>query len=199
MFGLSSRSSSARRVRPSVEALESRDVPAAPQITVSHEMLQQNMVKLTGTVTDEHPGLVHIQISGAMNGLTWGTTQGTFEFIAPASYLGDVTIMATDVEGLLSNIATRTLTSNAPVITEFTATAGAGGFWTFSGKVTDESRLGLTVRFGGIPALNGKTAMVNEDGEFSITVKLGPNDTGTATAQTTDWWGLNSNLATWTL
>ena len=74
-----------------------------------------------------------------------------------------------------------------------------GNFWTFSGQVTDDQSVaGLIVNLGGLPSLQGVTATVNSQGWFSVTVQLGSNESGTATAQTTDVGGLASNVA-WTI
>jgi hypothetical protein len=84
-----------------------------------------------------------------------------------------------------------------PVISNFTATEGYNNIWTFSGMVTDgtSSAAGLTVTFGGLNSLNGKTATVGSNGVFTLTVQLQPGEGGYATAQTTDSSGFNSNLA----
>jgi hypothetical protein len=84
-----------------------------------------------------------------------------------------------------------------PVIRNFTASEEGGGEWIFSGQVTDpnESVVGLTVRFGGLTSLKGKTATVEDDGWFHLVVFLKANENGCATAQTISAAGLNSNLA----
>jgi hypothetical protein len=90
-------------------------------------------------------------------------------------------------------------TNHPPVISNFTASHSVGNYWTFSGQVTDDQSVaGLIVTLGGLPSLAGVTATVNSQGWFSVTVQLGPNESGTATAQTTDAGGLASNVA-WTI
>jgi hypothetical protein len=86
--------------------------------------------------------------------------------------------------------------SSAPVITGFQANRGSGNCWTFSGTVIDQNPAGLTVTFGGLPSLQGQVATTNASGYFSLTVQLQPGECGMATAQTTDWAGLQSNVAT---
>ena len=54
-------------------------------------------------------------------------------------------------------------------------------------------------KIGRIRDLRGKTVAVDSSGDFDFTIQLEPGQLGTATAQTTDWWGQNSNLATATL
>jgi hypothetical protein len=90
-------------------------------------------------------------------------------------------------------------TNHPPVISHFTASHSVGNYWTFSGQVTDDQSVaGLVVTLGGLPSLAGVTVTVNSQGWFSITVQLGPNESGTATAQTTDAGGLAPNVA-WTV
>lgn len=80
-----------------------------------------------------------------------------------------------------------------PVIMDFTG-ASDGGFWEFTGRVTDDTSVtGLVVRFGGL--LEGMTATVNQFGCFSIAVFLSAGTRGGVTAITTDGDGLDSNLA----
>ena len=86
-----------------------------------------------------------------------------------------------------------------PFISDFSASHVYGNLWTFSGQVTDDQSVtGLIVHLGGLPSLQGVTATVNSQGWFSVTVQLGSNESGTATAQTTDVGGLASNVA-WTI
>jgi hypothetical protein len=84
---------------------------------------------------------------------------------------------------------------DGPVITEFHASEGEGGWWTFSGVVVADNPWGLTVRFGGLSSLQGQTTDVQGDGTFQLTIRLQNGEEGLATAQTTDWQGRDSNLA----
>jgi hypothetical protein len=97
--------------------------------------------------------------------------------------------------------ATSTIRKNdyAPVITGFAAEQGPGDFWTFYGTVSDEDEdpTGWTVAFGGILEAYGYTATVEEDGTFTLTAEFPGLAAGTASAQTTDSEGLDSNLATY--
>lgn len=230
MLGLFSRrrpsvSPPSRRIRPVLERLEVRDCPSttssdtlwyilntqpaatsstavAPTITLSVTYNQKRSVTLTGQVTDAQPGGLRVTFSGQMTGTTVTDANGNYSYTADAAGLGTVSAQVTDAAGLTSNIAQVSLTSNSPVITNFHATAGLLGSYTFSGIVTDESPNGLVVTFGGNPvSVTGKTAMVNADGSFSLTVTLNglSTDNGTVTAQTADWWGLQSNIATCTV
>jgi hypothetical protein len=85
-----------------------------------------------------------------------------------------------------------------PSIAGFTATGGYNRTWVFSGTVIDESPGGLTVSFGGLPSLNGRTATTGSNGSFSLTVQLRPLESGEASAQVTDGGGLTSDLV-WAL
>ena len=84
-----------------------------------------------------------------------------------------------------------------PVISNFTAILDPSDYWTFSGTVTDEDDNvdGMTVYFGGVLAAYGYTAIVGPNGTFSMTYEMPDLESGIATAQTYDWYGLPSNLA----
>lgn len=85
----------------------------------------------------------------------------------------------------------------APVIQNFDCAIN-GDYATFTGTVVDNAPAGLTVRFGGIASLMNQTATTTSTGTFSITIQLQPGtpDIGTASSQTTDGDGLDSNIAT---
>jgi hypothetical protein len=86
----------------------------------------------------------------------------------------------------------------APVIDPFFATQ-SGNWWTLRGHVIDEAPAGLIVTFhSAIAAIDGHTTTVLANGDFFETffLKFGVN--GYVTAQTTDWFGLSSNVPqTW--
>lgn len=86
----------------------------------------------------------------------------------------------------------------APVIDSFAAQEVNYGWYQFTGHVTDDQPGGLTVTFGGVPSLEGKTTVTASDGSFSllVQVKTDGSDTGTVTAQTVDTAGNPSNVAT---
>jgi hypothetical protein len=86
---------------------------------------------------------------------------------------------------------------NAPTIDSFTVTQQSAVVWNISGSVSDpdEDPAGFIVRFGGVLANFNLMATVQSDGTFSITANLAGMGQGTATAQTTDSDGLDSNLA----
>jgi hypothetical protein len=157
-------------------------------------------VTLSGTVTDFTcgPGGLTITFGGKVHATTVTDAAGNFTLTTNADGLGDVTAVTTDAMGIGSNTAIVTLGANAPVITNFTSSEGAGHGFTFTGTVSDQSPAGLTVSFGGIPSLAGQTATVSSNGTFSLAVVLNADgsDNGMAWAQTVDWWGLTSNQPT---
>ena len=89
-------------------------------------------------------------------------------------------------------------TNKPPQIVNFGASEIVGGMWRFTGDVIDEFPSGLTVTFGGEPnSLQGVTVTTDASGHFDIVVfmKTDGSDYGTASAQTVDNIGQESNLA----
>jgi len=85
-----------------------------------------------------------------------------------------------------------------PQIVNFMAVCNQGNLWEFSGDVQDRAPGGLTVTLGGQPAsLQGVAVTTDANGHFDtvIAMQTNGNDSGTATAQTTDAQGLQSNVA----
>src|SRR5262249_10315205 len=102
-----------------------------------------------------------------------------------------------DSEGLPSNVATNVLLNLTPQIIDFHMQR-LGSICTIIGRVDDESPAGLMVIFGGtVDAFTGQQVTVDANGYFQLTENI-PSDleTGTITAQVTDWWGAQSDLAT---
>lgn len=208
--------SSNRRVSLELERLETRDCPsdigltapasgstmtapaasqtAAPVISLDIRYGTQRTVTLFGQVTGGDAAGYTVTFSGVVSGSTTTDQSGAFSYTAQASSLGKVSATATSSSGQTSNVAQVDVKSTAPTIVSFTAVEGLNNLWTFSGRVTDESPAGLIVTLGGVQGLS-VTATVGADGWFSVTVQLAENITGTATAKTTDWWGLDSNVA----
>jgi hypothetical protein len=164
-----------------------------PSLTAMVTYGSQRQVTVSGTVMDESPGGLTVTFNGVVTGTTsvWGG--GHYSFTTNASGLGQVTATVTDWWGLNSQPAQAQVTSMKPWITNFQGTRGLGNWWTFTGQVSDESATGLTVQFGGLASLQTQSATVNDQGTFEETVQLKPGEQGTATAQTTDWWGLQSD------
>jgi hypothetical protein len=186
-----------RRVRPQLEGLEPRDCPAAPVIAwMSYTELPQKVLCITGSVSDDQGYAdVTVNLTGVVNVATTVTDTGQFTVQVAADHLGLVMGEATDSgQQLTSESYALEVSSNPPVLGNFNAAENADGTWTFSGQVSDAVPQGDTITFGGLNALQGKTATVDVSGNFSLTVPVAAGDDGTATAQATDQWGQTSNL-----
>jgi hypothetical protein len=151
-------------------------------------------VILSGRVVDESPGGLVVNFSGIASGSATTDANGNFLATLPASGTGGVNAGTSDPWGLMAITATIFFSNQPPAIVGFTASRNVGNLWTFSGTVEDEQPEGLVVRFGGLPSLAGKTAIAGAGGYFTITVELPPGENGIATAQTTDWFGLDSEV-----
>jgi hypothetical protein len=174
----------------------------APVLTLSLTYNGRNSITLSGSATDLYASVAGLTInfSGVFIGTAVTDSGGNFTLTTNVFSLGTISAITADGRGV-SFGASVTVQANAPVISNFTAVEGNNLSFTFSGTVTDQTPAGLTVNFGGIPSLAGQSTTVNADGSFSLTVQLQGNglDNGTAWAQTTDWWGLQSNLATFSV
>ena len=83
-----------------------------------------------------------------------------------------------------------------PQITTFYAEWIDTGVYELFGTVTAGNPAGMVVTFGGsVESISGLTTTVNADGTFKIRVTIGPNESGTISAITTDSNGVSSNLA----
>jgi hypothetical protein len=171
----------------------------APFITMSLTYGTQNTVTVAGQVIDIDAGGRTVNFSGVVSGLVVTNSDGTFSFTARATGLGTIQAVTFDLWAQSSNIAQVTVSSNAPVISMLSGVEGVDGWWTFSGQVTDESPAGLQIIFGGLAEVSGDTATVQTGGTFSLLVQLPVDVVGTLFVQTTDWWGLTSNIATFTI
>lgn len=168
---------------------------AAPTLTLNLMCLSQRTVMLSGMVNSIDAGGRTITFSGVVTGSVVTASNGTFSYSAQASALGSIQASTSDLWGQASNAPQVSVASSAPAIASFAAVHGVGTFWTFQGRVTDECAVGLTVTFGGLPSLANRTATVGANGWFYLTIALQEGEEGTATAETTDWWGLDSNEA----
>jgi hypothetical protein len=166
----------------------------APSLTLAISYGAQKTVTLSGQVTDLDAGGRTVTFTGEVNGSIVSASDGTFSYTATPAGLGKITASTVDLWGQASNTPSVTVSNNAPVISGFTASQ-TGTVWTFSGKVTDESPDYLRVSFTGPGAVNGQTATCCADGTFALTVQLPSGTCGMVTAQTTDWWGVASNIA----
>lgn len=166
-----------------------------PSVTLYVQYLQNKQVELFGRVSDEVVTTVRVQFSGMATGTATVGSDGSFALITTPTGLGDVQAVAVDQWGWSSPAATVTLTNAAPTITNFEILYQSGIGWFAEGTVSDEYAQGLTVIIKD-PNLNViGTPVADADGDFSVRVNLAPGMYGSATAQTTDWWGLTSNQA----
>ena len=169
---------------------------APPTVTVAVTYGAHRTVTITGQVNDPDPGGRVVQFSGVVDGSVVTHPDGTFKLTTTPSGPGTFFASTTDRWCLHSDGSGGSLPPPPPPeIVNFTATEGTNRYWTFSGQVIDETPAGLTVNFGGIPSLEGATATTDTNGCFSYCVQLYSGESGTATAQTTDWWGQTSNVA----
>jgi hypothetical protein len=191
-----------RPVQLVLEQLESRYCPA-PVITNfqahAEPMVNTKQVELTGSVSDNAAGPFTVTFSGSGVSITT-TASGTFDVITSATSLGTVTAVATNNNTQVSGSPVdASIQDGTPSIVNFTASHVMGNMWTFSGQVIDDQSVGgLVVTLGGLPSLQGVTVTTNSQGWFSYTCQLGAGESGTATAQTQDIWGVLSNVA-WTV
>jgi hypothetical protein len=165
---------------------------APPSLTLAVAYGTQQMVTLSGQVSDDQPGGLTVTFTGAVTGSVVTNSDGTYSLTIPASSLGAVQASVTDSLGLVSNTATVTLACAAPVIANASVTRDGDNDWMFTGTVVAQDPDGLTVTFGGMSAVAGLTETTEPDGYFCLVVQLPAGETGTVTAQTTDWWGQTS-------
>jgi hypothetical protein len=98
--------------------------------------------------------------------------------------------------GLTLDLAAVTLAeAGRPEIVEFAASEDGRHVFSFAGQVNDTVPGGLHMTFGGLPSLEGATAVTNPDGTFSLTVLLGEHECGTATAVAVNSRGQVSEVA----
>jgi hypothetical protein len=175
---------------------------AAPHITIDSLTYGTfRNVTVSGHVTDDESvaGLT-VMLGGVSGGATVKTDAGG-NFVVTTSMLslGQVTAFTTDVWGLPSNVASAQVTSNPPQLGVYSPDYQADGWVTFRGHVTDESPNGITVRFSGLPELQGKSTTADQYGNFELSVQLQAGEAGTVQAVATDWWNLNSNPGYYTV
>lgn len=190
-----------RFARLMMEQLETRDCPAI--IALNPVVSAPDEIQVSGQITDSPTAGMHIQFSGAISGYAVTDEFGAFSFISDQATEGTIYAVGLDGEIEITNIANVEITveeveifgNEAPQIFIDTVTNEALS-WTFTGRVTDDESVdGLTVLFGGV--LDGEYTTVNADGTFTFTCYLTEAQSQSAfvTALTTDWWGLDSNLA----
>jgi len=177
------------------EQVDALFMSQGPTVSFTAVWGANRQVTITGTVTDESPAQTTVVFSGAISATITPEADGSFSFTATADSLGSITAVVTD-PFLQTGTDYATLTNTAPTISNFLGTISPGRFYTFTGHVDDEFAAGLTISFGGLPSLAGKTATVDEDGNFSLTIELPLGEDGEAQASVCDCWGTESELAT---
>jgi hypothetical protein len=166
-----------------------------PLIWISFSYGPNRTVIIDGTVVDEDPGGLTVVFSGMVNGSAVTNADGTFHSVQTQLGEGHCYGLTWDREGYESNVGYGWLGNAAPQIDGFGAVDEYGS-WVFHGTVYDEYAPGLQVRFeSSIPQINGRTAVVAEDGTFTLVVNLPENTSGLVCAVATDWWGLDSEGA----
>jgi hypothetical protein len=177
-------------VRLALERLEDRDAPATLTMDVTYG--EGRTITLAGALSD-HETLEGqtVKITGQASGMTTTDANGQYSVTLTASALGEVVGICADA------IASVTLTDPAPYIHVFDAIEDDYGVWTFRGRVEYRYTEGLVVNFGGIPSLDGYSATVDADGNFTLSMMLRGDkyDNGTVFAKTTSPWGTDSNEA----
>ena len=99
----------------------------------------------------------------------------------------DITVRATDTDGLFVDTTFKVHVNERPVIATFSVIEQPNGDWTISGTVTDDEDVaGLVVSFSGVLSSYGLTATVDGNGNFSITETLNGLVSGDALANVTD-------------
>jgi hypothetical protein len=166
---------------------------AAPVLSLSISYGSQHNVTLSGRLTDLDAGSRPVSITGVAAGTPVTDRSGNFSLTTTASALGEVDATESDLWGQVSSKATVMVSDTAPVIQNFAVIHGTGNTWIFQGSVVAGHAEGLVVTFGGHSALAGQTATVRADGTFSVALTLPPGAYFTASAITTDWWGLTSD------
>jgi hypothetical protein len=175
-------------VRLCLEALETRDCPSPTITSFSATPLNDGTrnVELKGTVSDMNPTSDFVQFSGVVNGSASVNSNGSFDVIKAASYLGTVSATAMSPFGS-SSPAYASISVAGPVITSFVVIVGPAGTYTFEGHVNAVSPQGNMVSFGGCPGVGGITT-TDANGNFDVTYVLGMVRGG-ITAIATDIWG----------
>ena len=181
--------------RPMLEKLEDRDCPSTISLSVNVVPFDK-WVTVWGRVTDtSSPGGLTVQFSGVASGTVTTSSDGSFMTMLCATGLGNVYAATTDGQ---SNTAQVTLVDPSGTINQFNWSESPGGMFSFTGHVAG-GYYGETINFGGLRDLQGQSATLDSNGNFSINVVLDGqiDDNGNATAQSaTDAWGAQSNLAT---
>jgi hypothetical protein len=167
-------------------------------LTVTDQFVSQNNVNFHGQYSGGTTLANHtVTLIGPGGWTTKAVTDchGCWQVTVPinANQFGTITACSDDPGANHPQVTLNAPT--APRITNFQAIAEPFGMWEFKGIVTNTPNpYGLTIGFGGMPALVGKTAKVASDGTFDVCFQMN-NECGTAMAGTMDWWNHPSGPA----
>jgi hypothetical protein len=186
-----------RRAVPRLEALETRDCPTLLITSFAATPTTGCLVQFSGTVVDNQSQTVTVNVMGVVNTAIPVASDGTFTATVQAGSLGGVMANAVDNTQQVSLPVKAVITGDPPQILNLRYSRGTDQCVTFTGTVLDETPGGVTVNFGGLPALQGQQTVTQSDGSFSLTLTVPTN--GQVWAQAVDCWGLESDLAYCTL
>ena len=169
----------------------------SPTITLTVGSIVNNLVVLQGHVDSIDRDALTVSLSGP-NGLSATAevdSEGNFSVLVQMNQLGPINAWTTDLWGQNSNTVQLYVTSDAPLVYDVVCRQVVGTTYVFTGRVSDENPNGLIVRLSGIPSLEGRTAIVQEDGTWSIDGTVAANEVGMlADFTTVDWFGQTSNV-----
>ncbi len=162
---------------------------AGPTLTLNVTPQGGQMVTVSGQVNDEDPGQCSVTFSGVISGWVNTNPDGSFSFTTPASALGNIQAVATDVRDMTSEPVAVELTDSSPSLT-LNVTVAGGRTVTVSGQVSDEEPGECEVTFSGV--ISG-SVNANADGSFRYTTTA--SALGTITAYAVNNWGVYSEEA----
>jgi hypothetical protein len=170
----------------------------SPQLQLSTVQTGADQFTISGVVTDEDPSSTTVSLTGVFGGTVQPSATGDFSITFTAGTLGAMHAAVTGPGGGSNSPLDFSLFNAAPVIIDFHAVQAGGTAWILQGHVQDEAPAGLTVLFHSeLAEIDYHTTTVMSDGSFSAVFYLKIGESGHATAQTQDWYGLGSNVP-WT-
>lgn len=149
-------------------------------------------ITVTGRFVGEFAPGTAVHFEGAGFGMTFLSPSLNFSWSTMEVKPGDLKIWGIDIWGRQTQ-KTIWIRNRPPKIISAGFRAVPGGFYEFYGKAIDEDLPDVTVRFSGIPALEGKTARTDSEGNFKVVVTIGPNDNGLVTLIARDKWNADSD------
>lgn len=156
-------------------------------------VLQNDELGDYGTAEDPNyfaPWSVEIVLQPQHGVLTVDPQTGDVLYVPDAGYFGSdgFAYQFSDTHGRVSNAGFVSIDvvriNKAPVLSNFTGRNVEGNRWVFTGTVSDDVMIGLTISFGGI--LAGQQASVASDGTFTFEITIDPNNHGLVSAVAQD-------------